>query len=185
MASLETYRRFKMPLQLQSSRTLNNRSRSSQPSCRPSWSRARNKPQLLINRTTIQTQSNSKWYCLHQLLSLPQLQRFFRHLRRIRRQSRTATRANMTWFANAFETNNRTSSQMKERSRNQYNPQQPILQTDEWHVRRPLRCQTQKSVICSSEATSDQRSSKKKDLNCEVTLMSRWKLDSIYSLICG
>ena len=184
MASLETYKRFKIPLQIQYSRTLNNRNRSSQPSYHPSLNRARSKLQLVINRTTIQTQSNSKWYCLHRHLSLPQLQRFFRRLRRILRQSRTAKRANMTWFANAFETNNRTSSQVKERSRNQYNPQQPILQTDEWHVRRPLRCQTQKSVICSSEATSDQRSSKKKDLNCEVTLMARWKLDSIYSLIC-
>jgi hypothetical protein len=60
-----------------------------------------------------------------------------------------------------------------------------MLQTDEWQDRRQLRCQTQKSVICSSEATSDQRSSKKKDLNCEVTIMARWKLDLIYSLICG
>ena len=84
MASLETYRRFKIPLQIQYSRTLNNRSRSSQPSYHPSLNRARSKLQLVINRTTIQTQSNSKWYCLHRHLSLPQLQRFFRRLRRTR-----------------------------------------------------------------------------------------------------
>lgn len=147
MASLETYRRFKVLLLIQYSRTLNNRSRSNQPSYHPSLNRARSKRQLGINRTTIQTQSNSKLYFLHRHLSLPQLQRFFRRLRRIRRQSRTATRANMTWFANALETNNRPSSQVKERSRNKYNLQHPILQTEEWHERRPLRCQTQKSVI--------------------------------------